>query len=291
MGGRTMRVRHPIGGRVIPAPDVFSISSARGELETHEGDRWPLTDAGADRRACLAAGRQEQGDSADVGIWGGTGWFGSGPLQQPHRPKEIQMICNHKAVGAAVLVALALSALGASAASAANFTASSYPTAATATSPKGNDDFKTEGGSWECKVHYAIAALTGSSQTATVTPTYTECQSFGFLSATVTMNGCDYVYHSDGGMDIECPAGQAMTVVSSTCEVKFGTQTGLKSIAFNNSGTGFTAKANVGGIAYTVTKDGFLCPFGGTGAKTGGGFSQNAAILFSSTNGATIDIG
>jgi len=47
----------------------------------------------------------------------------------------------------------------------------------------------------------------------------------------------------------------------------------------------------VGGIKYTVTKDGFLCPFGGTGAKTGAEYNQNEAIQVASTNGATIDIG
>ncbi len=201
------------------------------------------------------------------------------------------MIRNFKVMGLVVVAVLAMSAVVASAASASNFTASKYPTAATAASEKGNDDFKTEAGSVECKASFAVDALEGPSETATVTPTYSECQAFGFLSATVNMNGCDYVFHTNGEVDVECPAGKVITIVASTCEATVGTQTGLKSVALSNSGAGISAQANVTGIAYTVTKDGFLCPFNGTGAKTGASYVQNKAVQVSSTNGATIDIG
>jgi hypothetical protein len=201
------------------------------------------------------------------------------------------MIRNFKTLGVAVLAVLALSAVVASAASASNFTASKYPTEGTATSAKGNDDFKTEAGSVECKAHFVVDALSAPSETATVTPTYTECQAFGFLTATVSMNGCDYVFKTTGNVDVVCPGGNKITVVASTCEAQIGGQTGLSSVALANSGSGISAKANVGGIAYTVTKDGFLCPFGGTGAKTGATYTQNSAVQVNSTNGATIDIG
>jgi hypothetical protein len=205
--------------------------------------------------------------------------------------KERHMIRNLKTLGVAVIAVLAMSAVIASAASAANFTASSYPTAATASSPKGNDDFKTEAGSVECKAHFAVAALSAPATYATVTPTYSECQAFGFLSATVTMNGCDYDFDSDGTVKLTCSGGNKIVVVASTCEAKIGPQEHLTSVALTNSGSGISAKANVSGIAYEVTKDGFLCPFNGTGAKTGATYTQNNAVLVSSTNGATIDIG
>jgi hypothetical protein len=201
------------------------------------------------------------------------------------------MIRSIKTLGVALIAVLVMSALAVSAAGASNFTASSYPTAGAAISEKGNDDIKTEAGSTECKVSYAMDAITGPSEVITVTPTFTECQSFGFLSATVNMNGCDYVYHTNGAWDIVCSGSNMITIVSSTCEMKIGAQVGLKSIAFSNSGSGISAKANVGGIAYSVTKDGFLCPFNGTGAKTGATYTQNLAIQFNSTNGAVIDIG
>jgi hypothetical protein len=201
------------------------------------------------------------------------------------------MIRKIKTLGIAVVAVLALSAVVASAASATNFTASSYPTAASATSSKGNDDFKTEAGSVECHASFAVAALSAPSETVTVTPTYTECVAFGFLNATVNMNGCDYTFYTNGNVDLNCPAGKSVVITASTCEVSIGAQKGLKSVALANSGSGISAKANVGGIAYTVTKDGFGCPFGGTGAKTGATYTQNNAVQVNSTNGATIDIG
>jgi hypothetical protein len=195
-----------------------------------------------------------------------------------------------KTLGVAIVAVLALSAVVASAASAANFTASSYPTSATASSAKGNDDFKTEAGSVECKAHFHVGPLSAASETVTVQPTYSECVAFGFVGATVSMNGCDYVFHSNGEVDVACGSGK-ITIVAGTCEVQIGAQSGLSKVDLANSGTGVSAQATVTGVAYTVTKDGFGCPFGGTGAKTGATYTQNAAVQVSSTNGATIDIG
>jgi len=50
-------------------------------------------------------------------------------------------------------------------------------------------------------------------------------------------------------------------------------------------------KGNVTGVKYTVTEDGFACPFGGTGAKTGATYIQDSAVTMDSTNGATVDVG
>ena len=193
-----------------------------------------------------------------------------------------------KTLGLAVVAVLAMSAVVATAAQA-QFTASSYPTAATATSPKGNDDFKTEAGSVECKGHFAVAALTEASNTVTVTPTYSECIAF-FFSATVHMNGCDYVFHNNGEVDLECPEGAAVTITAGPCEVDIPPQTGLKSVAFTNDATDITVKSTTKGITYNVTKDGFLCPFSGTGHKTGAEYLQNNAVTVNSTNGASISV-
>ncbi len=201
------------------------------------------------------------------------------------------MIPKLKSLGLALVAMLALSAVIASAASATNFTASSYPTAATAESALGNDVFKTEGGSWECKTHYAAAALSAPSETLTVTPTWTSCKSFGFLSATVNTNGCDLVFHVSGAMDYQCPSGKAITIVSGTCEISIGAQKGLQKVDFANSAGKISAQFTVTGISYTVLKDGFGCPFGGTGLKTGATYTQSNPITYASTNGATLDIG
>jgi hypothetical protein len=47
----------------------------------------------------------------------------------------------------------------------------------------------------------------------------------------------------------------------------------------------------VTGINYTVTEDGFGCPFGGTGAKVNATYTQGSAITFASTTGTTVDVG
>ena len=82
-----------------------------------------------------------------------------------------------------------------------------------------------------------------------------------------------------------------MVVTAGTCEITIGEQGELNKVDLANSGNGVSAQATVTGIAYTVTKDGFGCPFGGTGAKTGATYTQNSPVLISSNNGAKIDIG
>jgi len=201
------------------------------------------------------------------------------------------MIRKFKVLGLAMVAVLAMSAVVASAASATNFTASSYPTSATASSPIGNDDFKTEAGSVECAAHFHVGPLSKASETVTVNPTYTGCKAFGFLNATVNMNGCDYTFNVNGSVTVNCPAGKSIIITAGTCETTIGAQGPLNKVDLANSGTGISAQATVTGVAYTVTKDGIGCPFGGTGPKTGATYTQNTAILVSSTNGATIDIG
>jgi hypothetical protein len=207
-----------------------------------------------------------------------------------------------KTLGVALVAVFALTAVMASAASAANYTASSYGekgTTGTGISVKGNDVFTTEGGTVKCASHFE-GTLTEASETLTVTPKYTECEAFGFLSATVNMNGCAYVFQAPSGsgdaysaaVKVECPAEKVITITASTCEATVGAQSPSGSTAItNNTAAGdVSVKANVTGINYTVTKDGFLCPFNGTGAKTGGTYTQNEAITFDSAT-ANIHIG
>lgn len=201
------------------------------------------------------------------------------------------MIRRFKAVGVVMVAGLVMGAVLASAAQATNFTASKYPTAATASSSKGNDEWKTEAGTIECQSHFHVSSLSESSEALTISPTFSECAAFGFLNMATHTNGCTWVFYTSGTMDIKCPAGNQMVGTAATCEHTVGSQTTLSKIDFANSGTGFTAQMTVTGINYTVTKDGFGCPFLGTGAKTGASYTQNSAIQFSSTNGANIDIG
>jgi hypothetical protein len=204
------------------------------------------------------------------------------------------MIRKFKTLGIAMVAVLALSAVVASAASALNFTASTYTTSATASSAKGNDRLNTEAGAAECKSHFHFGPLHAASPSITVEPTYTECQAFGFPTATFNMKGCDYTFFQNGVVDFTCEVGEGpITIIAGTCEVQIhGSENeGLTQVELNNAHPNITAKMKVTGIDYTVTKDGFGCPFGGVGKRVGGTYTQTNSITISSTNGATIDIG
>jgi hypothetical protein len=218
------------------------------------------------------------------------------------------MIRNLKVLGLAIGAVLALSAVMASAAMAVpSFTASSYPASITGSNTKGGEVFSTEGGKVECNSHFVSHSQGEASSTLSVTPTYTSCEAFGFLSATVNTEECKYVFHateqvSSGvyrhHVDVDCPAGQSIKITASTCkaEVKGVTKVthtegekevvtvapineGLTTVKTTNlAGGSVTVQPEVSNIAYTVTQDGFLCPFGGTGNKTDGTYTGDVVV-------------
>jgi hypothetical protein len=197
-----------------------------------------------------------------------------------------------KALGMVLLAALALTAASASAASAANFTSSTYPTTGTGISENGNSVFTTEGGTAECKTHYEATLAAASSQLA-VKATVSNCKAFGFVEATVT--GCAFTFTEPTGtnpnytakMDIVSPC----TVVASTCHITVPNQGPLSNVAITNLVTSdVSVKANVTGINYNVLKDGFLCPFNGTGGKTGATYMHKEAVTFDAVSPASAAI-
>jgi len=210
-----------------------------------------------------------------------------------------------KALGLAFIAVVAMSALSASAAQATpEFTCSTYPCTATGSSLSGAEKFTTEAGTVECDSHFLVEKynatkedITGPTSTVTVTPTYTNCKAFGFLSATVNVEGCDYVFHatefvSAGDykhhVDVVCPAGQSIKIVASTCKAEVGGQTGLTTAkTTNNAGGTVTVQPEVANISMTVTQDGFGCPFGGTGKKTG---SYHGDVVISRVGGGSISV-
>lgn len=220
-----------------------------------------------------------------------------------------------KALGLALFAALALSAVVASAAAAeGEYTAAEYPTTGTATSGLGNDVFTTEGGTVECVSHFE-GTLTAASSELTVKATYSSCKAFGFASATVNMGSCDYLFttpvligtHEGPPVNhtwtipaphVKCTnAANLVTIIAGNCEVKIGehTPTGGHILATATTKTpaepnDVDIKAAVTGIHYNVVKDGFLCPFAGTGAKTDGKYDQKNHLTLSSTNGKSITI-
>jgi hypothetical protein len=200
-----------------------------------------------------------------------------------------------KTLGLAFVAVLALTAVSASAASAANYTAATYPTTGTATSPIGNDVFTTEAGKVECSSHFS-GTLTKAANDLTVLADYNNCKAFGFVEAVVS--DCNYTFtEPTGSVDTWSATVDVVTapctITAGTCKVSVPVQAGLKSVAITNDTAAgdVTVKANVTGVKYTVTADGFGCPFAGTGEKLNATYVQGAAITFDSTNGSAIDVG
>ena len=201
-----------------------------------------------------------------------------------------------KTLGATIVAMLALTAVVDSAAAALSYRASSYPTTATAESAIGNDKIATEGGTVECKAHFQGTMFEARTQ-LTVTPTYSGCKAFGFISATVNLNGCDYLFNEPFGsssnytarVDVACPWGKTIEITASTCKIAIGSQFMGGSFAVTNTMTNDVGlKAGLFGIEYTVLADGFGCPFAGTGPKYGATYNQSNSVTFDTTNGAWI---
>lgn len=191
---------------------------------------------------------------------------------------------------------MALVLLLPSAAGASNFEALEYPAAVTGTQ-EGTFVFKTEAGSLECPEGTFSGTLSEASSTLSLLPTFAKCKAFGFLEATVTPEGCVFVLHAgaetslynfSGTTDISCGEGKSIKVTTATCTAAIGSQSGLSSVSYVDQVETMPEKfkfgANLSGIGYTVTKDGFACPFNGTGAKTGGTMTEAAVVKASGEN-------
>jgi hypothetical protein len=178
------------------------------------------------------------------------------------------MVRKLKTLGLVAAAALASLAVVALPAQAATFTASSYPTTVTATSEKGNGVMETEGGNVECEEHLE-GTLGEASETIVLTPTFSECGAFGFLSATIHGNGCVLVVHSNGEVDLECPSGKVLEVTSGNCVMHVGSQSGLQWLSMINNSPHVDIYLELANLSYYVTKDGLFCPFKGTGPRSG----------------------
>jgi hypothetical protein len=161
---------------------------------------------------------------------------------------------------------------------------------------------KTEYGSIECEKTNHHGTLFEASSTITLSPTYTGCTAFfGFASATIHAEGCTFVLHAvshdaptgiyAASTDISCPSGQSIKWTIGTCRMETKAQTGLSVIDITNmsgSPSSLTMRPTVKGIAYTVTQDGFGCPFSGTGNKTGGEYTSSGYITITAPKGLSI---
>lgn len=169
------------------------------------------------------------------------------------------MITRLRTLGLALAAVFALAALTAAAAHGvpADFKADTTTTNAIY---KLEDDptareqiFLTEFGEINCNTFSAHGTAHQTATTLTATGVeyssdYFEpqgpCEAFG-LEMELIFGGCDYVFHagtisgegeSTGTMDIVCPPGQEIEIVTSVCTVSVPGQTGLGSVTYTDGG-------------------------------------------------------
>ena len=171
----------------------------------------------------------------------------------------------------------ALSALSASAAVAAPlFHAESEPV--TFKGSSSDNVFITNAGEVACSTSsFAGTNATKTSSTATLTPTYSGCKAFGFLSATVEPHGCTYTFHLVEGsslptatVDVNCTGTNEITINSTGCVVHVPPQAGLKHVVFENIAS---KPRTIKAIKYTATS-GCLNP----GTSTNGTYTGTVTI-------------
>lgn len=196
---------------------------------------------------------------------------------------------------AAAALCLTMLALGAGTAGAAQFQGATYPLTVVGTQggshvagpPAGTTTMQTMFG-FEgtlmagCEFISFGQEMTKASASLTVTPSISECAAFASQSGTVTTNGCQTRFNvtsESGGeflgtLDIVCPVGSKIVFVGNNCEVQVGSQTNLSTVHFRNetqeTDPQVAVEVQISELAYTKTKDGFLCPLSGTGAMSSG---------------------
>jgi hypothetical protein len=231
--------------------------------------------------------QEERSASADLGVVpGGAQRLRPAPLNV-RIDKEEGKVMGHKLkkLGVSLVAVLALSLAITSIAAAALFTSSSYPASYKGEgNPEEYGYVTVEAGTVKCKSGSASATLSSASSTLSISGQAGGCSAFGFVEAKVVENGCTTLVHVKEGSgdtytgtgDLVCPEGKSVVTTASTCEMQVPSQTGSVTLEFtNNTPEGsVSVKVKTSHFKYNVTKDGFLCPFGGTGAKTDGTGTQ-----------------
>ena len=226
------------------------------------------------------------------------------------------MTRNLKALGLALVAAMALGAIGAQGASAHEFRSGAADTVLTGSIESGEHLFVGKAGVEPVKC--SAATFEGRNagterDTVTVHPKYSSCSFLG-EPASVHTGGCNYIFDSDtttsthsstgehATVDIECEASHYIEVTTEFCDIRFNAQTSLHGVRYtevpNHSGKeAVTVNATVKTIAFETTAGSF-CGLAGlpAGKYTSGEYTGNASVTgfkFSSevsgstTNGRT----
>jgi hypothetical protein len=93
--------------------------------------------------------------------------------------------------------------------------------------------------------HFTGTMAVATTSTIELTPQFTECTAFGFVSTTVDHNGCNLVFHTEPGTEnqegrasITCPVEKAITVTAFNCWVTIGSQGPLSTFTYTNKNSG-----------------------------------------------------
>jgi hypothetical protein len=178
------------------------------------------------------------------------------------------MTRNMKTLGLVFAAILAMSVV-ASPASALNFTAAKYPVTLSGNQAISHH-FTVTGSTMSCSTTTFSGSATTASATQTFTPTYTGCNAFGFIGATVTGfpntgGSCDYLLNANtGNFSLNCASGD-VTIDAGPCTVTLtaAKNTSLTSSVYTNNTPAagqITIDTNVTNIHAEVTKSEFGCP-------------------------------
>jgi len=133
-------------------------------------------------------------------------------------------------------------------------------------------------------------------------PTFGKCKAFGFISATVNTEKCDFIFNPyekiielayNAKLSVDCPAGNAIKVTASTCamQIKDNALTQeLERAEIVDLGGDIFIDPMLNSLSYEVTTDGFLCPFSGTGTKFGGTYESTGEIDISAAGSEEIAV-
>jgi hypothetical protein len=182
-----------------------------------------------------------------------------------------------KALGLALVVVMATSAVAASGAQAVKFKSSGSEAGTTyiTGAQTSTNVITTTAGTVKCTVVKFKSSFAGATAGAlTVTPEYQSCIGFG-QTATFTTNGCTYALAepsstTTGDIGLSCPAGQviAIDVPTGNCTLTIGAQTFKGDLDYTNLGITPNKDVQITGtmkeIEFTVDGPGSICGTVGT---------------------------
>jgi len=154
------------------------------------------------------------------------------------------------------------------------FEAETYPVELSGSQGMG-EVFGTEAGAVECEVA-STGSLSEEWEPLVLAPSYSGCEAFSYLNATVDANGCTVMYQGTLNHEarIECPEGEAITITAAFCAIEIPAQTGLSTVGYENTSVeghgAIEVTPEISGLTYEVTKDGLFCKFNGKGTRTDG---------------------